>query len=83
MQKFGALPVPAWQFGKPVGMDTFQAVTDKYYAALEPSRKLRLPTMPAQVTDALGSYTKSLGLDNALADLKVGSTDWPGCIEDA
>jgi hypothetical protein len=70
---FSAMPVPAWQVGKPVALDSLKAVTDSYYKALEPSRKLRLPQLPAQVTDSLGSFTKSLGLEGALADLQVGA----------
>jgi hypothetical protein len=72
VQKFGALPVPQWQMGKPVALDSLKAATDAYYKALEPSRKLRMPQLPAQVTDSLGAFTKSLGLEGALGELKVG-----------
>jgi hypothetical protein len=70
-QKFGALPVPQWHLGRPVGMDSLRAATDAAYKALEPGRKLRLPQLPAQVTDSLGAFTKSLGLEGALGELKV------------
>lgn len=52
-------------------MTEFQRVSDVYYKSLEPSRKLRLPTLPASVTDALTVHAKSLGQEGALADIKV------------
>lgn len=49
MQPFPKLPVPSWQLGASVGLDEFKRVTDTYYKALEPARKLRTQTLPAQV----------------------------------
>lgn len=69
--KLPTLPVPAWDYGKPVTLAALNAVTDAYVASLEPRRKLRLPTLPAQVSDALTAYTKSLGQEGAVADIKV------------
>jgi hypothetical protein len=34
-----------------VPLEEFKAVTDKYYAALEPARKLKVPRLPAQVRE--------------------------------
>lgn len=65
------LAVPTWQLGRPVTMHEMQRVTDVYYKSLEPSRRLRLPTMPAQVTDSLAAHAKSLGQESGLAELKV------------
>lgn len=67
---FPTLPVPQWQWAKPVPLQHLQQVTDAYFKALEPKRKLKLPTLPAQVTDTLVAYTKSLGQDNAVEQLK-------------
>lgn len=64
-----SLPVPDWKYGQPVSTASLQTVTDAYFAALEPKRKLRLPTMPAQVTDSLSSYLRSLGQSEALPEL--------------
>lgn len=74
---FPKLPVPSWQLGSSVGLDEFKRVTDTYYKALEPTRKLRTQPLPAQVTDQLKSLEKAVGptgaalkalMEKALAD---------------
>lgn len=49
MQPFPTLPVPEWQHGQPVSMDSLQKAVDAYIKALEPKRKLQLAAVPAQV----------------------------------
>jgi len=49
LQPFPKLPVPSWSLGQPVALDEFKKVTDSYFAALEPTRKLKVPQLPAQV----------------------------------
>ena len=48
-QPFSPLPVPGWQFGKPVPLSSLQASTDKLVAQMEPKRKLAAPNMSAPV----------------------------------
>lgn len=57
------------------------AVTDKYFKALEPKRKLKTPTLPAQVTQQLDSLSQNIGAGGA--DLKVQQQlldAWPGSL---
>lgn len=61
MQPFPKLPVPSWQLGASVGLDEFKRVTDTYYKALEPARKLRTQTLPAQVRTVGLGYRVRLG----------------------
>eukprot|EP00878_Enallax_costatus_P000627 GHUV01000730.1.p1 GENE.GHUV01000730.1~~GHUV01000730.1.p1 ORF type:complete len:638 (+),score=262.56 GHUV01000730.1:185-2098(+) len=68
-QPFAKLPVPAWQFGQPVELTALTAVTDKYFKALEPTRKLKVPALPAQVTQQLDTLSKNIGAGGA--DLKA------------
>lgn len=60
-QPFPKLPVPSWQLGSSVGLDEFKRVTDTYYKALEPARKLRTQTLPAQVRTVGLGYRDQLG----------------------
>lgn len=69
LQPFPKLPVPEWQLGQPVQLAQLTAVADTYFKALEPSRKLRTPALPAQVTEQLTKLGNSMGSDGA--DLKV------------
>eukprot|EP00775_Hariotina_reticulata_P010525 gene10525-10685_t len=66
---FSKLPVPEWQLDKPVTLDILKGVTDSYFKALEPTRKLKMPALPAQVTQQLSALGKSMGSDGA--DLKA------------
>jgi hypothetical protein len=59
LQPFPKLPVPSWSLGQPVALDEFKRVTDTYYKALEPARKLKVPQLPAQVRCMLYSSTAS------------------------
>jgi hypothetical protein len=67
---FPTLPVPTWSHGKPVTLDNMKKVTDAYMKAMEPSRKLKLPVMPAAVKDSLASYAKTLKQDSAVGELQ-------------
>jgi hypothetical protein len=51
LQPFPKLPVPSWQLGQSVALDEFKRVTDTYYKALEPARKLKTQQLPAQVSN--------------------------------
>lgn len=62
---FAALPLPKWQLGKPVALEDLKKVTDSYFKALEPPRKLRVPSLPAQVSDQLATLDKTLGADGS------------------
>jgi len=64
---FAKLPVPAWSLNKPVELGEFKKVTDSYFAALEPARKLKVPQLPAQVTDSLKVLESTTGADGAAA----------------
>lgn len=69
LQPFPKLPVPEWKLGKPVELAALTAVTDSYFKALEPSRKLKTPALPAQVTQQLDTLSRNIGAGGA--DLKV------------
>ena len=60
---FSPLPVPQWTLGKPVSLDNMKKVTDAYFKALEPAKKLKVPSVPAQVTQQLGQLAKTTGQD--------------------
>lgn len=68
-QPFPKLPVPDWKFGKPVELSALTAVTDSYFKALEPTRKLKTPSLPAQVSQQLDNLSKNIGAGGA--DLKA------------
>jgi hypothetical protein len=53
LQPFSKLPVPSWQLGQSVALDEFKRVTDTYFKALEPARKLKTQQLPAQVSKTL------------------------------
>jgi len=77
---FPKLPVPSWSLGKPVALDEFKKVTDSYFAALEPARKLKVPQLPAQVSDQLKVLEASSGVDGvalkALLEKAVGDSSY-------
>lgn len=50
-------------------------VTDSYFKALEPPRKLRVPSLPAQVSDQLTTLDKTLGTEGS--SLKVRRVGTP------
>lgn len=68
---FPTVPVPEWKYGNTVALDSLKQVTDSYYQALQPKRKLRLPTLPATVSQPLASFAKDLKLDGAVSDLQA------------
>jgi hypothetical protein len=68
-QPFAKLPVPEWKLGKPVELAALTSVTDAYFKALEPLRKLKTPALPAQVTQQLDTLSRSIG--GGGADLKA------------
>ena len=70
MQPFPTVPIPEWKFGKSVSMDSLKSVTDAYVKALEPKRKLKLPVLPAQVTDSLASFTRSIKQEKSLPEVQ-------------
>lgn len=77
---FPKLPVPSWSLGQPVALDEFKKVTDSYFAALEPTRKLKVPQLPAQVSDQLKALEASSGVDGvalkALLEKAVGESSY-------
>jgi hypothetical protein len=68
---FPSLPVPQWSLGKPVTLDNMKKVTDAYFKALEPSKKLKVPSVPAQVTSQLGQLAKTTGQDGDALQVRV------------
>mmetsp|Transcript_33238 Transcript_33238/g.73506 ORF Transcript_33238/g.73506 Transcript_33238/m.73506 type:complete len:629 (+) Transcript_33238:92-1978(+) len=69
-QPFATVPIPEWNYGKSVSLDSLKTVTDKYIRTLEPKRKLKLPVLPAQVKDSLAAFTKSLKQDKSLTEVQ-------------
>lgn len=55
LQALPTVPVPEWNYGKPVSMDSLKKTTDAYMKALEPKRKLQLAAVPSQVSGAAGA----------------------------
>jgi hypothetical protein len=81
LQPFAKLPVPSWQLGQSVALDEFKRVTDTYYKALEPARKLKTQQLPAQVSNPQRS---KLGPDRARQWAAKGDTAvWcqQGCLD--
>ncbi|PNH08830.1 hypothetical protein TSOC_004580 [Tetrabaena socialis] len=65
----GTLPVPAWELGKPVSLDSLNKVTDAYLGSLEPARKVSIPAIPAGVKDSITSFMHSAGQDKSAGEL--------------
>jgi hypothetical protein len=59
----GTLPVPVWQLGKSVSLESLNKVTDAYLGSLEPARKLSIPSLPASVKDSVAGFARSAGHD--------------------
>ena len=74
---FAALPLPKWQLGQAVPLEDLKKATDSYFKALEPARKLRVPSLPAQVSDQLAGLDKTLGTEGS--SLKVGGQQARTC----
>jgi len=68
-QPFPTVPVPQWNYGKSVSMNSLQSTTDAYIKALEPKRKLQLAPLPDQVKESIASFASALKQDSAAPEV--------------